>query len=808
MHTRTRNPFRFVSGVRLVFVLLCPALLMAYTWLAAASQPVVQTNCAPRPNGLVAWYRGEGNGLDSIGTNHGTVKTGVGFTTGKVMQAFDFNGTGEVSVPNAPALNPARLTIETWVYPTLVDGSVDIIVNKDSEPYDGYQYEIGIRGPSLPAGSIPIGNFAFALRGVNGLPNDYSFWVNGGGAVPLNTWTHVAVTYDGAVANAYINGVLTRSVAGLSGDITPSAGPLKIGSRSEDVLSRLPNERFNGRIDEVSLYNRALTAAEILAIFQSDSVGKCPVQNTPPTITAGAALTRQQGNPGAAATIATVNDLETPVANLSVTATTVPTGLAISNINNTNGTITATVTAGCNATAGAQTVILTVTDAAGGTATANLTINVTANSAPTLGPYPTTTVNLGQSVTITPSAAPADNNTVASVTAAISAGFTGTVSVNASTGVVSINNAAPGGAYVVTVTATDNCGASTNSPFNLTVGKLNSATQLMISAEPYLVGQAITLAAKVTATGAGAPTGAVMFLDGATSLGQGTLNASGVATFTTSTLTAGTHKLTAAYAGDTNYGSSTSAEVTILIARPLANVSAASYLHDQFAREEIVAAFGINLATTSQAATNLPLPTTLAGTAVRVTDSLGVERLAQLFFVSANQVNYLLPAGTALGPATVKIANDSNPNNVAQEVIQIATVAPGVFTANANGSGVAAAQVLRIQPSGAFQFEPVARLDAATQRFVPIPLEFGPPAEQLYLLLYGTGFRFRAALNNVTATVGGISVPLNFAGAQGSLAGLDQANLLLPQQLAARGEVEVVLTVDGKQANIVRIGFR
>ncbi len=111
-----------------------------------------------------------------------------------------------------------------------------------------------------------------------------------------------------------------------------------------------------------------------------------PPTNTPPTITAAAALTRQQGSPaGNAVTIATVNDAETPVGNLTVTATTIPTGLTVTNITNTNGTITANVATAANATVGNNTVVLTVTDGGGLTATANLIVNVTPASNTTTG---------------------------------------------------------------------------------------------------------------------------------------------------------------------------------------------------------------------------------------------------------------------------------------------------------------------------------------------------------------------------------------------------------------------------------------
>jgi large repetitive protein len=316
------------------------------------------------------------------------------------------------------------------------------------------------------------------------------------------------------------------------------------------------------------------------------------------------------------------------------------------------------------------------------------------------------------------------------------------------------------------------------------------------------------LTATVTATGAGAPTGSVTFLDGATTLGTGTLNANGQATLTTATFVAGKHTLTAMYAGDANYGPSTSVGTTILIARPFANVSAASYRGNQFAREQIIAAFGTNLATGIQAATTLPLPTTLAGTRVSVKDSAGVERPAPLFFVSPNQVNYLLPADTALGPATATIIGGGNDENVALAVLPITTVAPGIFTGNANGAGVAAAQILRIQPDGSQSYEPVLRLDPVTNRFVAIPIEFGPPSEQLFLLLYCTGLRYRASLSNVTATISNVNVQATFAGAQGSLAGLDQVNLRLTPNLSVFPNPALILTVDGVPTNTVQISFR
>ena len=74
----------------------------------------------------------------------------------------------------------------------------------------------------------------------------------------LNTWTHVASTFDGAVIRLYINGVQVASTA-FSGTMVPSTGALRIGGNSLFVT-----EYFTGRIDEVRIYDRALSAAEIV----------------------------------------------------------------------------------------------------------------------------------------------------------------------------------------------------------------------------------------------------------------------------------------------------------------------------------------------------------------------------------------------------------------------------------------------------------------------------------------------------------------------------------------------------------------
>ncbi len=236
---------------------------------------------------------------------------------------------------------------------------------------------------------------------------------------------------------------------------------------------------------------------------------------------------------------------------------------------------------------------------------------------------------------------------------------------------------------------------------------------------------------------------------------------------------------------------------------PLSSVSAASFSGAALTAESIVAAFGNNLATATQGATTVPLPTTLAGTTVKVKDSLGTERAAPLFFVSGGQVNYLVPAGTAGGQATVTITSGDGAASAGN--VQVDPVAPGFFSANANGQGIAAAVVLRVKADNSQNYEPIANYDNNQMKFVPAPIDLGPETDQLFLVLYGTGIRNRSALTAVTATIGGEVAEVLYAGVQPDFIGLDQVTLRIPRVLKTRGEVNIVVIVDGKTANTVTV---
>lgn len=239
---------------------------------------------------------------------------------------------------------------------------------------------------------------------------------------------------------------------------------------------------------------------------------------------------------------------------------------------------------------------------------------------------------------------------------------------------------------------------------------------------------------------------------------------------------------------------------------PLTPVSAANYRGETLAVESIAAAFGNGMATGTQASSTTPLPTTLAGAGVRVRDSAGVDRTALLFYVSPTQINFQVPAGTAAGSATVSITNNGRFGAIASGTVNIANVAPGLFTADSSGHGLAAAVVQRTRADGTQVFEPAIRFEA--NQYLPVPIDLGPSTDQVFLVLYGAGFRFRSSLTGVTATIGGEPAQVTFAGAQGELIGLDQANLRLPRTLIGRGIVDVALTVDKLPANLVNVSVK
>jgi len=237
-----------------------------------------------------------------------------------------------------------------------------------------------------------------------------------------------------------------------------------------------------------------------------------------------------------------------------------------------------------------------------------------------------------------------------------------------------------------------------------------------------------------------------------------------------------------------------------------ASLSAASFAQPAtLAANGIAAGFGAGLAQNIASANTVPLPTQLGETEVRVRDAGGTDRPAGLFFVAPTQINYLIPAGTASGTATVTVRRSGN--DVAQGALAIESVAPGLFAANANGQGVAAAIVFR-RRGAVDTTEPVAQFNSTTNRFEPLPIDLGPETDLVFLIAFGTGIRGVSAQSAATATIGGTNAQVSFAGATPGFEGLDQANISIPRSLIGRGLIDVVFRADNKTTNTVQINVR
>ena len=251
-------------------------------------------------------------------------------------------------------------------------------------------------------------------------------------------------------------------------------------------------------------------------------------------------------------------------------------------------------------------------------------------------------------------------------------------------------------------------------------------------------------------------------------------------------------------------GGGVTAATNFIVGSPAAGASAASYALT-FAPDSIVALFGGGLATGVKVGDTVPLPTSLEGTTVMVLDSLGVSRLAPLFFVAPSQINFLLPPDTALGPATLVIRAGDGKYSVATPNIE--AFQPGFFTTNAAGNGLVSAVALRVKPDGTLIYEATSRLQGG--QFVPEPIDLGPAGDQVFVIAFGTGLRGHNPNTQGTSLFGGLAMASLYAGPQGSLVGLDQVNLgPIPRELTGRGVINLAFKLDGKDANVVTLSIK
>lgn len=230
---------------------LFAALLVSITPYVVSAQPCVQP-----PSGLVAWWPGDGNATDIQGGNNGLLQNGATFAPGTVGQAFRLDGVDDyVTIPSSPDLNPtSTTTLEAWIKPEIVDDFQRGIAGTwDDISGDDRTYMLWIaRKPE----------FLLAHSG-----NDYSR-VTAPNPLQAGVWQHIAGTFDGTTIRLYIDGILVGETL-FPGPIATNGHPFFIGRT--DSGSNDP-DFFKGDIDEIGLYNRALSADEIQAIFNA---GKC-----------------------------------------------------------------------------------------------------------------------------------------------------------------------------------------------------------------------------------------------------------------------------------------------------------------------------------------------------------------------------------------------------------------------------------------------------------------------------------------------------------------------------------------------------
>lgn len=212
-------------------------------------------------------------------------------------------------------------------------------------------------------------------------------------------------------------------------------------------------------------------------------------------------------------------------------------------------------------------------------------------------------------------------------------------------------------------------------------------------------------------------------------------------------------------------------QFTLSILAPLVSVTAAGFHEGPVAPDSIVSGFGLGLASEIAQASSRPLPTRLLERRVHVIDAAGDRRDARLFFISPEQVNYLLPPFIAPGPARVEVIADDG-SLVASGPLEIQRVAPQLFVSTPGG--IVAGYAIRVNTAGEQTVEDLVRVQpdgSLVSQPLP-PLEEG---EQRYLVVFGTGLR--AWITQPTATLAGTPIDVIIAQAHGEFDGLDQVNL-------------------------------
>jgi len=256
-------------------------------------------NCVPPPANLVGWWTGDGSAADYLGLNNGTLQGGATATTvGEVAQAFSFDGvSGFAQVPNSAALNPAAFTIEFWVLFTSLDSSGNSMAgqqylvfkqNTRTGNFEGYY----IGKERRTGGDI----FAFTVTSATGVSAE----VDSTTPITTGVWYHVAAARGASSLQLYVNGQLVGQTS-VSFAQDYGSLPLFFGTSGQSYWDR----KLAGKLDEVSLYNRALSASEIAAVYAAGTGGKCKAPSAPAIVSQPTGLTLALGGAATFAVTAT-----------------------------------------------------------------------------------------------------------------------------------------------------------------------------------------------------------------------------------------------------------------------------------------------------------------------------------------------------------------------------------------------------------------------------------------------------------------------------------------------------------------------
>jgi RHS repeat-associated protein len=247
--------------------------------------------CIVPPSGLVGWWPGDGNSNDIVGGDNGVPFGGLIFAPGMVGQAFSLNGVDGATAPNSSAIDiTADLTIEAWIKPASSSRGYIVVKGNGNDYVNAYSIRYGAADDQRLLLQVADGT-----TGTSG-----SYFETVAGVVPVGVFSHVAATIQGTTATVYVNGVpvagqyfsgqgLQFPQSALTANRFSDHGALTIGNGN---TSPIP---FTGLIDEVSVYNRALSASEIQAIFNAGSAGKCKSQAGGPALNSVVPNTGQQG---------------------------------------------------------------------------------------------------------------------------------------------------------------------------------------------------------------------------------------------------------------------------------------------------------------------------------------------------------------------------------------------------------------------------------------------------------------------------------------------------------------------------------